>query len=390
MQNQNWRFSRVIAVATVTLLVVSFTTLAVAQRIAGQDRQAIFSAAPKVSTSVKGVSAFAASTKGFNPLNASNAELLSHGLPQRPDQANEPKQYKLWERAMLAMKTRATDVRARPYTSRQMMGGVQTHADIPDANGYVFFNSGNWSGIANFNTLHSWSTTASFDEVLSYWPVPVANHPFGNLPCSEGPWFEVTWNGIDGFNNGDVAQGGSLDYWDDGGCGGPVIYEGWIEWFPSYSILAIFCGSNPCPVGPGDAFVVETIASSGFNAQTVFIEDIEQQWFGTFSLSYVSGPPMVGSSAEQIVERPCCNGSNLYPLGNYIFEWFDDAVAYNTSGHQFFPGSSNLHTAVITMLADDNSTPISTPLFYGSSGNQGKYSIWMEDENCAYSGGCTP
>src|SRR4029077_3560686 len=36
MQNQNWRcFSRVIAVATVALLVVSFTTLAVAQR-AGQ------------------------------------------------------------------------------------------------------------------------------------------------------------------------------------------------------------------------------------------------------------------------------------------------------------------------------------------------------------------
>ena len=65
MQNQNWRFSRVIAVATVTLLVVSFTTLAVAQRIAGEQRNALFSAAPKVSTSVKGVSAFALCDEGL-------------------------------------------------------------------------------------------------------------------------------------------------------------------------------------------------------------------------------------------------------------------------------------------------------------------------------------
>ena len=96
-----------------------------------------------------------------------------------------------------------------------------------------------------------------------------SNHPFGNLPCSEGPWFEVTWNGIDGFNNGDVVQGGSAVYWDDGGCGGPIEYFGWVEWYPSYSVLEIFCGSNPCPVGPGDDFEVITFAAPGTSEQIV-------------------------------------------------------------------------------------------------------------------------
>ena len=108
-------------------------------------------------------------------------------------------------------------------------------------------NSFNWSGIANTNKLKKWNTKTSFDEVVSVWNVPVSNHPFGNLPCSEGPWFEVTWNGIDGFNNGDVVQGGSAVYWDDGGCGGPVEYFGWVEWYPSYSVLESSAEATPAP-----------------------------------------------------------------------------------------------------------------------------------------------
>jgi peptidase A4-like protein len=388
MQNLNWQ--RAIALA---VLLVSFATLAVAQRINGEARSAIFATAPRMQTKVQGVTIIAGPPKGFNPLTATNAELLTYGLPQRPNKDTDAKNYSVWERAMLALKTHATNVEAKPYTSREMMGGKQVES--AEVSGVTFYNSGNWSGIANTNHLKVWDSACgtpakcSFDEIFSYWPVPVANHPFGNLPCSEGPWLEVTWNGIDGFNNGDVVQGGSFEEWDDGGCGGPVGYFGWVEWYPSYPILEIFCGSSACPVGPGDPFLVETFAASGTNEQFVFVEDIEQQWSGTFGLTYQSGPGVVGSSAEQIVERPCCNGNNLYPLANYIFEWFDDAVAFDVAGTAFYPGSAAASTAIITMLADDGSA-ISTPLFYGTAGNQGRYSIWMEDEGCAYSGGCTP
>jgi len=200
----------------------------------------------------------------------------------------------------------------------------------------------------------------------------------------------VTWNGIDGFNNGDVVQGGTSQYWDGGGCGGAIQYVGWVEWYPSYPILTIDCGGSPCPVAPGDDFEVVTFAAAGTAEQVVFVEDITQQWSGSFGLTYITGPGVVGNSAEYIVERPCCNGSNLFPLGNYVYEFFDYSYAYDGKGALFYPGSAATTTAIITMTADGaaDSQDISYPFFYGTAGNQGRYSIWMADENCAFSGGC--
>jgi|HubBroStandDraft_1064217.scaffolds.fasta_scaffold00123_18 hypothetical protein len=408
MQTQSWRFlSRLVAVTAVAVLIASLTTLAVAQRVSGEERTAIFAAAPKVSTSVSGVSAFTAPPKGFDPLNATSRELLGYGLPQPPDKS-DAKAYEQWTRAMLALQScnqsaqtsgrttssasagqvcRATDVRAEAVSSREMMSTGTAKSNV---DGTTAYNSSNWSGIAQTNKLTKWSNKTSFDEVVSVWPVPTANHPFGNIPCSEGPWWSVTWNGIDGFDNGDVVQGGSSQFWDGGGCAGSISTVGWVEWYPSYPILTILCGTSPCTVNPGDDFEVVTFAVAGTATQSVFVEDITQQWSGTFSLTYKTGPGVVGSSAEYIVERPCCNGSNLYPLGNYVYEFFDYSFAYDGNGTLFYPGNTGATTAIITMEADGaaSSQDISYPFFYGTAGNQGRYSIWLADENCAFSGGC--
>jgi hypothetical protein len=100
--------------SVITLAIMSLTTLALAQHV---DANAILTAAPKIATSVEGVYAFPALPKGFNPLTASNTQLLTYGLPERPDQATDANGYALWERAMLALKIHATDVQARPYSS---------------------------------------------------------------------------------------------------------------------------------------------------------------------------------------------------------------------------------------------------------------------------------
>jgi len=411
MQNQNWRFSsKAIAVVVVTLLVVSISTLAVAQRIGGEERSAIFAAAQRIQTSVKGVTALAAPPKDFNPLTASNRELLSYGLPQAPDKATDAKGYEQWEKAMLAVQAcnqrsqqqgrttsaagaaqacQGTDVKAQPYSSTNARSAPGT-AEKSNADGTSSITFLNWSGIANTNTNKVWKNTTSFDEVVSVWNVPVSNHPFGDLPCSEGPWFDVTWNGIDGLSNGDVVQGGSANYWDGGGCGGPVQYYGWVEWYPSYSILAIYCGASPCTVSPGDDFYVVTFGAAGTAEQFVFVEDISQQWSGTFGLTYITGPGVVGSSAEYIVERPCCNGGNEFPLANYVYEFFNYSFAYDVKGTLFYPGSTSVKTYIISMCDDACDQDISYPFMYGTAGNQGRYSIYMSDENCAYSGGCTP
>jgi hypothetical protein len=406
MKNRNWRFlTRAIAATTMTLSLVSFSTLATAQR---EDAHAILATAPKINTSVEGVHAFPDLPSGFNLLTASNRELLTYGLPQRPDKDTDAKGLAHWEKAMAAIQSctqhsqqsvastsatskacHGTDVRALPYSSRNAQP-VAGGGEKPNADGTSAVSFYNWSGIANTNTLTKWNAKTSFDEVVSIWNVPVANHPFGNIPCSEGPWWEVTWNGIDGFSNGDVVQGGSSSYWDGGGCGGAISYYGWVEWYPSYPVLPVYCGSNPCAVGPGDDFEAITYGTAGTAEQFVFVEDVTQQWYGTFGLTYKSGPGVVGNSAEYIVERPCCSGSNNYPLGNYVWEFFNDSFAYAGAGTLFFPGNTSSKTYIITMVADDGSTVISSPTFYGTAGNQGRYSFWLSDSNCAYSGGCTP
>jgi Peptidase A4 family len=414
MQNQNWQFlERVVTVAAVAALVLSVTNLATAQRVSGEDRSAILAAAPRIQTSVQGVTAIAGAPKGFNPFSASNRQLLSYGLPQAPDKTAQPEAYSQWEKAMLALQAcsersqaqgrttspagaaqvcQGTDVAAQPYSSTNAKSGTGVKSNIDGTSSITFTN---WSGIANTNKDKTWNSKTSFDEVVSIWNVPVSDHPFGNLPCDEGPWYEVTWNGVDGFpsggGGGDVVQGGSYIYWDGGGCGGSINYYGWVEWYPSYPILVIYCGSSPCPVSPGDDFYVVTEPASGFNEQFVFVEDETQLWYGTFGLTYKTGPGVVGSSAEYIVERPCCNGSgDPLPLNNYIWDFFDDSFAYDGAGKLFYPGSTTASTYLISMCDDACDQDISTPEGYGTAGFQGRYSIWMTDENCAYSGGCTP
>jgi hypothetical protein len=154
MQNQNWRmFNRAIAVATVTVLVASFTTLAAAQRLSGEERSAVFASAPRIQTSVKGVSVVAGPPKGFNALTATNRELLSYGLPQRPDKALDEKAYEHWEKGMMALQAcsqrvqvqgkstspasqacQPNDVTAKPYSSRSMASSGAPTANV-DAQG---------------------------------------------------------------------------------------------------------------------------------------------------------------------------------------------------------------------------------------------------------------
>jgi len=366
-----------------TLAIMSFTTLAVAQRV---DVNAILTAAPKIATSVDGVYAFPAPPKGFNPLTADDAQLLTYGLPERPDQATDASGYSVWQRSMLALKIHATDVRATPYSSTN---AIRTGTPTANVDGTTSQNLLNWSGIANTNKLTKWNANTSFNKVQSFWNTPAPNPAFGSVPCSEGPWFEVTWNGIGGFYSYDsLVQGGTASYWDGGTCKGSIETYGWIEWFPSYSILEVMCSGKPCPVKPGDDFLAITYGVAGTAEQHVFVEDLTQQWSGTFALTYKSGPGLVGASAEYIVERPGCGTDCFEALGNYIFEFFNESSAYDGAGTQFYPGSTSSSTYILTMLADDGKTPISFPFMYGTAGNQGKYSIFIGDENCAYNGGC--
>jgi hypothetical protein len=245
--------------------------------------------------------------------------------------------------------------------------------------------STNWSGVANTNKLKKWNVNTSFTIIESDFVVPSAYPPLNACANGiKGPFLMSAWNGIDGFNSGDVVQGGIQTYSD---CGGPAdnSYIAWVEWFPSYPELEI-----GAPVSPGDTVFVETLASPGTDTQTVFVEDVSQPWSGTFSLAYITGPGVIGNSEEQIVERPCCNGSDFYALNNYDYEYFAGALGKDVHGTQFTVGAQTVPTFLINMYNDAGTQIISEPIEQGSTGNAGKFMLWVSDEGCAYSGGCAP
>jgi hypothetical protein len=387
MQDANWlSFHKVSSVAAVTLLLVGFPSFALAQ---GQGASAVslFAAAAKEQTNIAGVSIIADRPNGFDPLRASDEELGKYGLPPRPDEQGDPDSFSRWTKGMQALKYRAAaHVKARPEFNKNLMLAKQQPAASAISGKPNLYFSYNWTGVANTNTLTSWNPEKSFVRVESIWNVPAARPPFhacanGILGAVGVPGFiEASWNGIDGFSSGDVLQGGSLSYAD---CERDTQYIGWVEWYPSYPILEINCDVDvACPVNPGDIFLVITYGSNS-STQYVFEEDVTQGWYGTFALEYLTGPPLVGSSAEQIVERACCDADG-YPLAlaNYISDFFPAAAAFDGKGEIYVPGQQNSATAVINMVDDAGTQEISTVK------QVGPLSLLFESVNCAFSGGC--
>lgn len=401
MQNQNWRLlNRITVVSTVAVLVISFSAFAMAQG-KGAASVAMFAKAAKDSTSVAGVRIIADRPKGFNPLTASSEELGKYGLPPRPDSA-DVKGLAHWQKAMAAIRYRGGDVKAMPYSSRTMMAAKQQPAAATAAGSATpsQYLATNWSGVANTNTLKQWNKNTSFDLIESIWNVPAVAPPNG--ACENGitgtnssyGFYQVSWNGIDGFfgpENGTVLQGGTLGYAD---CGGPVdnFYAGWVEWYPSYPILEIFCdygnGYVPCIVNAGDDFEAVTFgANSGY--QYVFVEDINQGWYIDAELTWLSGPLLIGASEEQIVERPCCDGDGYaLALADYIFDMFIATAGEDGKGTIFYGGEQTPATAIISMVDDADDQNISDVLQGGGTGFQGRYTLTFETVGCAAYGGC--
>lgn len=386
-QSNRLSFQQVSLVAAETLLLVSVLAVALAQGQSASDVE-MFAGAAKEHTNIAGVSIVADRPNGFNPLAASSEELGRYGLPQRPDQQLDPDGFARWTKGMQALKYRASaNVKAMPHYSKNLMLAKRQSA-APEISGKpTQYFAYNWSGVANTNKLTAWDPKQSFVKVESIWTVPVARPPF--RACGYGitgavgvpAFYTANWNGIDGFSNGDVIQGGSLSAAD---CAGDTLYIGWVEWYPSYPILGIECAANvACPVQPGDEFFVVTYGANS-TTQYVFEEDVSQGWYGTFGLDYLTGPALVGSSVEQIVERPCCDADG-YPLAlaNYFpGDFFTAAAALDGAGTLFVPGQQDPATAVIDMVDDGVSQEISTVKQVGAR------SLLFQSVNCAFIGGC--
>ncbi len=149
--------------------------------------------------------------------------------------------------------------------------------------------STNWSGYA--------ATTGTYTSVSASWTEPTGI-------CSRGSQYSSFWVGLDGYSSSSVEQTGS-----DVDCSGSrPQYYAWYEMYPNPSV------SYSNTVRPGDHFNA-SVTYTGSNHFSLFIQDTTQNWSHT-TVGTLAGAAR--SSAEVIVEAPCCTASGgILPLADF-------------------------------------------------------------------------
>jgi Peptidase A4 family len=170
-------------------------------------------------------------------------------------------------------------VGASPHVS----GGISHEAE-----------STNWSGYAGTGT------SGTYTSVSASWTQPTGT-------CTHGDQYAAFWVGLDGYSSDTVEQTGS-----EVDCvGSTAQYYAWYEMYPRPS------ENYSNTVKAGDQFTA-TVSYEGSNEFSLYIADTTQGWSHTTTAS-LSGAAR--SSAEVIVEAPCCTntGGILTDFGTVSF-----------------------------------------------------------------------
>jgi hypothetical protein len=149
--------------------------------------------------------------------------------------------------------------------------------------------SSNWSGYAG--------TTGTYTSVSASWTQPTGT-------CSSGDQYAAFWVGLDGYSSSTVEQTGS-----EVDCVGRTAeYYAWYEAYPAAS------QNYSNTVKPGDHFNA-SVTYEGSNKFSLYIADTTRDWSHTTTVT-VRGAAR--SSAEVIVEAPCCtNSGGVLPLTDF-------------------------------------------------------------------------
>jgi hypothetical protein len=149
--------------------------------------------------------------------------------------------------------------------------------------------STNWSGYA--------ATTGTYTSVSASWVQPAGI-------CSRGNQYAAFWVGLDGYTSSTVEQTGS-----EVDCiGRTAHYYAWYEMYPNASV------NYANTVRAGDHFNA-SVTYLGSNRFSLYIADTTQVWSHTTTASLAG---VARSSAEVIVEAPCCTFSgSILPLADF-------------------------------------------------------------------------
>jgi len=205
--------------------------------------------------------------------------------------------------AMLAL-TVGTAVAASSASAATTAAGTATTTGkfVPGGPIHLVGGSGSQArGISHQATSTNWSgyaaTTGTYTSVSASWTQPAGK-------CSSGSQYAAFWVGIDGYTSSSVEQTGS-----EVDCQGRTAqYYAWYEMYPGPS------ENYSNTVRAGDHFNA-SVTYTGSNSFSLYIADTTQGWSHTTTASLAGA---ARSSAEVIVEAPCCTRSGgILPLTNF-------------------------------------------------------------------------
>jgi hypothetical protein len=149
--------------------------------------------------------------------------------------------------------------------------------------------STNWSGYA--------ADTGTYTSVSASWVQPTGT-------CTSATRYSSFWVGLDGYNSDSVEQTGT----DTDCVNGSPQYYGWYEMYPADSFNF---GST---IKAGDT-ITASVVYEGSNKYKLSLADTTRGW-STSTTKTLSGAPR--SSAEVIIEAPCCTSSGgILPLADF-------------------------------------------------------------------------
>jgi len=265
---------------------------------------------------------------GFKPLSASNAELLKHGLPPRPDAKQCPQLYGVWHR-ILSHPLKFVSAKPVPLRTNKVLNRVPNLEEGASKKGEEDIHTCHtWSGAVNNNLPADYK----FTYVTGSWAVPRA-YP-QNWAWTGSTWSTSaqkdsnefksgTWVGIDGYHTShDVLQAGTGQRCTVNSDGSLEHYTfPWFEWYPDDAQRL-----EGFDVNPGESVTVQ-VASLGDDEGLIFFYNESNCTYTSVFVEIPDNATFKGDTAEWIIEghRPKHSG---YPTMSYLGTTFiDDCFA---------------------------------------------------------------
>jgi|HubBroStandDraft_6_1064221.scaffolds.fasta_scaffold189694_2 hypothetical protein len=382
-----------IAVTAVLALVASFATTAAAQSDALRK---LYETSATIPTNVESIHAYPAPPAGFDSLSASDEDLAAYGIPLRPDKVQDPEGYRHWTRVAQLMGNPHSrwygELKPRPVHGA-LATAVPSSKQAQDTTfGATSVSGHGWSGVVNTVPGTTWSSSKSFSSVQGEFNVPAPQQAFASGGqsdiCDGGTDMASFWVGLGGLsvtgknlgNQNNVAQTGVDIYaFCNVQVGANFGAYAWEEWYPGPSVQLF-------DVNPADDISV-SVEDTSSTAAAFFIVDFTIQQSASFTITAPADTKLVGNEAEYIVERPGGDSTptGLYPLANYIWSFWDFSRAKAFTGTYYYPGETSATTYDVSMTDDSGANIISVPNI-----DKGLQNLFVQDQGCAYSLGCTP